>query len=292
MHNDNVISLTGVEHTYPGEVRALNKLDFHIRRGEFISIIGKNGSGKSTIVKHFNGMLHPTSPQGQVEILTRSGERLNTRKLPLYRIARHVGYVFQNPDRQIFHDSCAAELEFGLANLAVAKESRAGLIAAMLEQVGLGGYQQRNPAHLSRGERQRLAIAAILVMAPEVVIVDEPTTGQDHSESRLILDVLKQYNAAGNTVIIISHDMALVAKYASRIVAMRSGSVLADGTPEAVFSRVEVLETTNVRPPQIAQFGLAIGEPGLLTVDKAVARCAAILTAAEAGNPFPLRKKA
>ena len=271
VHRSPVLSLRDVRHVYPGGVAALAGVDLSIGRGEFVAVIGKNGSGKTTLAKHLNGMLHATNPGGQVVVTPVSDPPFATRDRPLHRTSRHIGYVFQNPDRQIFHDSCAEELEFGPRNIGLPEAEIAERVTETLRAVGLGGREQVNPAHMSRGERQRLAIAASLVMRPEVAVIDEPTTGQDPAEARLILDVLADHNRAGHTVVIISHDMALVAGYAGRIIAMRRGVVLADGPPRAVFAMPDVLETTNIRPPQLTVFGSRIGAPVLLHHEEAVA---------------------
>ncbi|MDJ1136797.1 energy-coupling factor ABC transporter ATP-binding protein [Streptomyces iconiensis] len=161
-------------------------------------------------------------------------------------------------------------------------------MSATLELVGLEGHEETNPVHLSRGERQRLAIASTLIMGCDVAVIDEPTTGQDRAESRKILDALAHHHAHGRTVVIISHDMALVAEYATRVIAMRQGHVLMDGTPAEVFSRREVLQETNIRPPQAAVLAAELGLPGVLTVDDAVRGMSDVLTRAPSpGAPAP-----
>jgi energy-coupling factor transport system ATP-binding protein len=277
------IEVQRVTHVYPGGNRALEDVSLTIHRGELLALIGQNGSGKTTLAKHLNGMLKPTYREGSVLVNTTDGSRLDTRTTPLHRFASHVMYVFQNPDRQIFHDSVASELGYGLRNTGVTGVEAARRIEEALDRVGLSGTEQYNPFRMSRGQRQRLSIASAMVMRPAVLIVDEPTTGQDRAEGRHILEVLQGYNAGGNTVVIISHDMALVAQYATRIVAMRAGRVLADGDPRSVFKVPETLRLTNITPPQVAVFGLQVGLPGLLTVAEAVERIVAEL-GIRAGN--------
>ena len=269
------IEVRHVSHVYPGGNRALADVSLVIARGELLALIGQNGSGKTTLAKHFNGMLKPSGPEGSVLVHAPSGEALDTRVTPLHRLAPHVVYVFQNPDRQIFNDSVAAELGYGLRNIGVTGAEAARRIGETLEQVGLAATEQFNPFRMSRGQRQRLSIAAAMVMRPSVLVVDEPTTGQDRAEGHFILEVLRRYNADGRTVVIISHDMALVAQYATRVVAMHAGRVLADGEPRRVFARPEPLRLTNITPPQVAVFGLRVGLPGLLTVGEAVERIVA-----------------
>ncbi|OHZ01654.1 energy-coupling factor ABC transporter ATP-binding protein [Salinicola sp. MIT1003] len=265
-----VIDIQNIEHNYSGNVHALTGINLSITRGEFVAIIGKNGSGKTTLAKHFNGLLKPTNKNGQVFLRGVDDECFSTQGVPLHKLASTVGYVFQNPDRQIFHDTCREELEFGLRNIDVPGDTWVARVEETLRLVGLAGREEANPVHLSRGERQRLAIASTLVMAPQIAVIDEPTTGQDLDEGRVILDFLANFNRNGKTVVIISHDMALVASYASRVIAMKSGQVLADGTPHDVFSRPEVLEGTNVRPPQAAVLANRLGYHGVLTVQEAI----------------------
>lgn len=279
------LELHAVEHTYPPDVRALAGVDVTIHRGDFVAIIGKNGSGKTTLAKHFNGLLKPTNRAGQVFVRRADDELQATQRLKLHELAGTIGYVFQNPDRQIFHDSCREELSFGLTNLQVPETEQAERISRTLGLVGLAGREDANPVHLSRGERQRLAIASTLVMEPEVAVIDEPTTGQDPQEAKVILEFLAQFNKTGRTVVIISHDMALVAEYATRVVAMRKGHVLADGPPREVFSRVDVLEQTNIRPPQAAVLASRLGHQSVLTVNEAVSA----MTAEYSGTEKDLR---
>jgi len=269
------VEVHNVTHVYPDGTRALHRVSLTINRGEFLALIGQNGSGKTTLAKHLNGMLKPTNRDGAVRVWTTDKGVLDTRTTPLHRFAAHLMYVFQNPDRQIFNDGVAAELGYGLDNIGVIGVEAARRIDETLDQVGLHGLQQHNPFRMSRGQRQRLSIAAAIVMRPAVLVVDEPTTGQDRAEGRHILEVLRRYNARGNTVIIISHDMALVAQFATRVVAMYEGEVLADGDPRSVFGSVETLRLTNITLPQVTLFGLEVGFPSLLTVSEAVERVVA-----------------
>jgi energy-coupling factor transport system ATP-binding protein len=276
MDNARAIEAHNVTHVYPDGTRALQEVSLTVERGELLAFIGQNGSGKTTLAKHLNGMLKPTNRDGTVRVYTTDGQGvLDTRTTPLHRFAAHVMYVFQNPDRQIFNDTVAAELGYGLGNIGVTGAEAARRIEETLDQVGLHRAQQYNPFRMSRGQRQRLSIAAAMVMQPAVLVVDEPTTGQDRVEGRHILEVLRHYNAEGNTVIIISHDMALVAQFATRVVAMYAGKVLADGDPRSVFRTAETLRLTNITPPQVTLFGLQVGLPGLLTVGEAVERVVA-----------------
>lgn len=286
-HSENVIEMVGVEHTYGRGATALAGVDLTIGRGEFVAIIGRNGSGKTTLAKHFNGLLRPTNSRGSVRLHTKDGAAVDTRHTRLHHLAATVGYVFQNPDRQIFHDTCREELEYGPRNLGTDPAELAREVRDSLELVGLEGHEETNPIHLSRGERQRLAIASTLIMGCDVAVVDEPTTGQDRAESRKILDALAHHHARGRTIVIISHDMALVAEYATRVIAMRQGRLLTDGSPAEVFSRREVIQESNIRPPQAAVLAAELGLPGVLTVDDAVRAMSESRTAAPSPDASP-----
>ncbi|WP_016905595.1 energy-coupling factor ABC transporter ATP-binding protein [Streptomyces xiaopingdaonensis] len=286
-HSENVIEMVGVEHRYGRDATALAGVDLAIGRGEFVAIIGRNGSGKTTLAKHFNGLLRPTNSHGAVRLRTKDGTTVDTRGTRLHHLAATVGYVFQNPDRQIFHDTCREELEYGPRNLGADPAELAQEVSDSLELVGLAGHEETNPIHLSRGERQRLAIASTLIMGCDVAVVDEPTTGQDRAESRKILDALAHHHARGRTIVIISHDMALVAEYATRVVAMRQGRVLTDGSPAEVFSQREVIQESNIRPPQAAVLAAELGLPGILTVDDAVRAMSESRTAAPSPDASP-----
>jgi energy-coupling factor transport system ATP-binding protein len=257
-----------VSFSYTGERDALAEVSLVIRRGEFVAFIGRNGSGKTTLVKHFNGSLRPArrDPQSRVLVYDADGRAYDTRSTPIHVLARLVGYVFQNPDRQTFMDSVQAELSFGPRNIGLSPDETARRIERVLERVALRGLEARNPFRLSRGQRQRVALAAILVMEPDILIVDEPTTGQDRRESRAVLDILSDYNRSGRTVLIVTHDMALVAEYAQRVVVMRDGRPIADADPRAIFARGDLLRTSNITAPQVTELSLRLGLGCLLRV--------------------------
>ncbi|MGH7267883.1 MAG: energy-coupling factor ABC transporter ATP-binding protein [Candidatus Rokuibacteriota bacterium] len=250
-----------VSFSYTGDREVLDDVSLVIPRGQFVAFVGRNGSGKTTLVKHFNGSLRPARRDAvsRVSVYDAAGREHDTRRTPLHLLARVVGYVFQNPDRQTFMDTVRAELAFGLANIGVPPAEAAARMARALDLVQLAGLEPRNPFRLSRGQRQRVALAAVLVMEPDIIVVDEPTTGQDRRESRNILEILKEYNRRGRTVLIVTHDMALVAEYSDRVIVMRDGRPVADGHPRAVFEDVESLRSSNITAPQVTELGLRLG---------------------------------
>ncbi|WP_292368302.1 ABC transporter ATP-binding protein [Methanoregula sp. UBA64] len=212
------ITVTNLSYSYE-EVCALNSVSLTVNRGEFVAIVGENGSGKTTLVKQFNGLLTPTS--GDVEILAK-----NTKNCTIAQLAKDVGLVFQNPDHMFFADTVHDEVAFGLANLGIADPEK--VIDAALGEVGLLATKNLYPRWLSRGERQRLAIACVVAMQPEVIVLDEPTTGLDGDEARLVMATLKKLQQQGHTVIVITHNREIAERCADRIIAMDQGRIVSD----------------------------------------------------------------
>lgn len=252
------LTLRGVKFGYVADTTVLRSIDLSVNAGEFITVIGQNGSGKSTLVKQFNGLLKPDS--GEAIVHDSEGTTYRTADHPMNVLARTVGYVFQNPDDQLFHTKVGEEIEYGLKNTGIPKTERTKRVEQVLDDVGLPVTADANPFSFSKGQRQRLAIAAVLAMEPHVICVDEPTTGQDHTEARLIMDILQEYNDRGHTVITITHDIALASAYTDRVIVVKNGQIIADGPPEQVFLDEANLKETNVRPPQITQLGIRLAE--------------------------------
>lgn len=238
-------------HVYVGSgVRALDGVDLRIAPGERVALIGQNGSGKTTLVRHLNGLLRPTA--GRVLIDGTDAARLRVAEL-----ARRIGLVFQDPDRQIFAPSVRAEVEFGPRNLGRSGADLREAVAAALQAVGLSGDAKTNPYDLGASRRKLLALASVLAMNTPVLALDEPTTGQDKRGVERVRAVVAAVSAQGRTVIAISHDMSFVAEAFSRVVVMRSGRVILDGTPASVFAAEswEALRSTYLEPPLAAVVG-------------------------------------
>jgi energy-coupling factor transporter ATP-binding protein EcfA2 len=202
-----------------GDVPALNDINLDIHAGEFVALVGENGSGKTTLVKHFNRLLSPTS--GDVVI-----QGKNTKTSTITNLARHVGLVFQNPDHMFFADTVKDEIAFGLKNLGITDGD--AIIDAALNDVGLMHTKHLYPRWLSRGERQRLAIACVIAMSPSIIVLDEPTTGLDGNEARLVMEILKNLQAKGHTIIVITHNKEIAQHCADRIITMEQGTMLSD----------------------------------------------------------------
>jgi len=263
------IQVVGLDFQYPDGTRALENINLEINQGEFIALIGQNGSGKTTLSKCLNGLYKPTA--GDIIV-----DGLNSRDTSIVQMVKRVGYVFQNPDHQLFNSNCWDEIAYGPRNIQLSDEDVKDRVEEAIQVVGLPKvYITEHPFFLSKGLRQRVAIASILALRPHVIIVDEPTTGQDIKQSLEIMDFLQDLNEKhGHTIIIITHDMPIVGKYARRVIAMAQAQIMADGPPREVFTRSEMLEKTFLSPPQITQLAQAdpgLGfDPGTLTVDEMV----------------------
>ena len=255
-YGEPVIQVEGLTHRYPNGVVALEGVDLKVRRGEFLAVLGQNGSGKTTLVKHFNGLLEPT--EGKVVV----GED-ETTEHGLRHLGQTVGYVFQNPDHQIFSDTVFDEVAFG-PKIRDMEEAEIGeRVEEALSAVGMKGRGEEDPFGLTKGERQRVAVASVLAVHPEVLILDEPTTGLDYAEQRSMMDLVKSLNEAGSTIIVVTHTMWVVAEYAHRVVVVRDGKVALQGTVREVFVEEEELRDAGLRPPHIVSFGDALGYPVL-----------------------------
>jgi cobalt transport protein ATP-binding subunit len=259
-----VVSIGGLSHVYQDGTRALHDVDLEIRRGEFVGILGQNGSGKTTLVKHFNALLKPT--EGTVIVAG-----LDTRKASIAEMALAVGYIFQNPDAQIFKMKVEEELAFGPQNVGLSEGEVGRRIKEAAEDLEISHLMNKNPFFLSKGEKQRVAVAAVMAMHPDILVLDEPTTGQDFKRAKEIMDLAVRLHDEGQTVVVITHDMNLAAEYCDRVVIMEGGRVLLDAPTREAFLAEEELNASSLRPPQVTVLGKALGYPhAWLTVDEAV----------------------
>lgn len=235
---------------------ALSGVNIKINKGEFVALIGKNGAGKTTFSKHLNGLYRPSA--GEILINGRNISAISTPEL-----SKEVGYVFQNPDHQIFAATVWEEVEFGLKNLSISSEERSRRITDALEFVGLANFKERHPFTLGKGERQKLAVATILVMEPDILVIDEPTTGQDWDGTRRMMEMMEKLHRNGHTILAITHNMRLAAEYADRIIVFSDGKVVLEGTPENVFYQQEILAAASVTPPDSVLIGNRLRQHGL-----------------------------
>ena len=240
------VAFENVEFGYPDGSLALKGVNLEIRRGEFVALIGPNGSGKTTLLSCLIGLNRPTA--GRILI---NGQDI--RKRGVAEQAQVVGYLFQNPDYQLFTDSVHEEVAFGLKNRQSRPDDIDKRVDQALEMMELSDYRDRHPHSLSRGQRQRLAVASILSMEPDIIVLDEPTTGQDRGHLNKFLARMKMLNEAGKTIILISHDMGVVAEYASRTIVMKDGGILMDAGTREVFSRPDILGEASIEPHLLAR---------------------------------------
>ncbi len=234
--------------SYPSGVEALRGVSLTVEPGEQVAIVGQNGAGKTTLVKHLNGLLRPTS--GKVRI----GDWL-TDDHSVAQLAARVGYVFQNPDDQLFKGNVRDEVTFGPANLGFPAERVERLVRHAMALLELSDKADTNPYDLTPTWRKRVAIAAVVAMDTPIVVLDEPTTGQDYRNIQDLARTIQSLRAQRKTVIAISHDIDFVAENFARIVVMGQGRVLLDGNADEVFPQEEILSSTYVQPPQLTRLG-------------------------------------
>ncbi len=246
------INIENLRFSYPTGLEALRGISLTIAPGEQVAIVGQNGAGKTTLVKHLNGLLQPT--QGAIHI----GD-WDTREHPVSKLAARVGYVFQNPDEQLFSRNVGMEVAFGPKNLGYPVEKVDALVKDALALTELSDKTETNPYDLSSTWRKMVALASIISMDTDIVIFDEPTTGQDAVNVRRIASVIQALRERGKTVITITHDIDFCAENFERVIAMAQGQVLLDGPANEVLGQEAVLATTYVDPPQLTRLGLRLG---------------------------------
>ena len=240
------VQVSDLTYQYSSGQPALQGINLTIEAGQFVALIGQNGAGKTTLAKHFNGLLKPTS--GVVIV-----EGMNTLHYDTSELSKTIGYVFQNPDHQIFSATVEKELEFGLKNAGFKGKEIKERVEQVLHYTGLEKFRSVHPFSLGKGERQMIAVASILVLKPKLLIIDEPTTGSDWAGVQTMMALIRKLHAAGTTIIMISHDMDLVAQYAKRVIVLKDGGILLDGTPQDVFSNDQILLDSAIIPPQLCR---------------------------------------
>lgn len=246
------IEISDLHFTYPTGLEALRGITVRIESGEQVAIVGQNGAGKTTLVKHLNGLLQPT--RGQVLI----GD-WDTKQHSVAKLARRVGYVFQNPDEQLFSKNVGTEVAFGPKNLGFEGDPLEARIQDALALTELSDKTETNPYDLSATWRKMVALASIISMDTDILIFDEPTTGQDAANVARIAHVIAELRRRGKTVITITHDIDFCAENFERVIAMAQGKILLDGKVNEVLGQEQVLATTYVDPPQLTRLGKRLG---------------------------------
>jgi energy-coupling factor transport system ATP-binding protein len=251
-----LIRVEQVSFAYRPPAPVLQGLNLTVARGEFTAIIGNNGSGKSTLMKLMLGLLKPAA--GRVLV-----DGLDTRRAKVSALARKIGFIFQEPNDQLFAGTVAEEVRFGLKNLALPADEIEARSAAVLAQFGLESARDMFPRFLARGDKQKVCIAAIVAMQPQVLLLDEPTTGQDHRDSGQIMELATALNRQGITILLVTHDLGNVARYARRVVEVSDGASVADGATRAVMADQALLERCHLTPPQIVRLSLGLIDQGV-----------------------------
>lgn len=244
-----MLEARNITFSYDDGTEALNNVNLKVDKGDIVALLGKNGAGKSTLFLHFNGILRPD--KGEIII---DGEKLKYDKKSLIKFRQKVGIVFQNPDDQIFAPSVEEDVAFGPLNLKLPMEEVQKRVHEALERVGMVGFEKKAPHHLSGGQKKRVAIAGILAMKPEIMVFDEPTAGLDPKGASKIINLLKELNEQGITIIISTHDVDLVPQYANKVYVLHEGEIIGEGTAKDIFSNKELINKANLELPIIANF--------------------------------------
>jgi len=251
-----LIEVENVRFKYPSGVEALKGVTLTIKDGEFVAIMGQNGAGKTTLVKHFNGLLKPST--GKVRV-----DNTETTKASVASLSKTVGFVFQNPDNQLFSETVEEEIAFALKNFGFAEETIEKQITWALNLLSLTQYRKTSPFMLSGGERKRVALASVLAWDPQMLILDEPTIGQDHEQKEKLRQFIVQLQTQGKTVVIVTHDVEFVAECNPRVILMKEGKIVADGGGKEILTNAEVLRQSSIVLPQIAQIFVHLTSLGL-----------------------------
>ena len=250
-----LIELRNVYFEYPGNVQALKSVDLTIHQGDFIAIMGENGAGKTTLVKHFNGLLRPK--KGDVFF-----DGINVSGKSVAQLARRIGLVFQNPDDQLFEETVEKEISFALHNFGMNESFIEKRVNWALNLLDIDQYKEKSPFALSGGERKRVALASVLAWNPDVLVLDEPTIGQDYGQKERLRHFLMQLRTQGKTVIIVTHDVEFVAESQPRIVLMAGGRVVTEGTTKEIMTNPEALKLCSVAQPEITRLFSKLCEHG------------------------------
>ncbi len=261
---DVVLEFSHVGFSY-NETANVRDLNVKVRKGDFISIIGSNGAGKSTFSKLTNGLLKPSI--GDVFVVGK-----NTKEQKVSALAKHIGFLFQNPDRQICCSTVREEIAFSLRNNGIAEDEIKARVEKTLNEFGFDGDTE--PFNMSRGQRQRLCLACLIALNPEILILDEPTTGLDYRECMEVMEKIRTLNENGTTVIMVCHDMEVVLDFAKTIIVMNRGEILGQGATREVLSNKELLQRARLLPPQIAQVAMLLGPAfdGVFTDDEMISK--------------------
>jgi len=244
--NEVVIETRNLYYAYEDEKYVLKNINLRINKGEIIAILGENGAGKTTLVKHFNGLLKPT--KGEVFVLGK-----NVKDMSVAELSKHVGIVFQNPDHQLFSETVEKEIEFAMVNFGFEKHYIEERIEWALKLMGLEKYRNRSPYTLSIGERKRLTLATVLSYDPDILILDEPTAGQDFLQKEKIAELMNLLKHRKKTIIIVTHDIEFIVNRVERVILLVGGKIIYDGDKRGALTNYKLMKEARLLPPQVSQ---------------------------------------
>uniref|UniRef100_A0A7C4BAH6 ABC transporter ATP-binding protein n=1 Tax=Thermofilum pendens TaxID=2269 RepID=A0A7C4BAH6_THEPE len=280
-----VIQVRDLYYTYPGGVEALRGVNLEVYQGEVLAIMGENGAGKTTLIKHFNGILRPT--RGQVLV-----KGIDTRQASVAELSKIVGFVFQNPDHQLFADTVYEEVAFALRNFGYPEHVIENRVRWALNLMDLWKYRSKSPFSLSEGEKKRLTIASVLAYDPEIIVLDEPTAGQDYLQKEKISETINLLRLMNKTVVMVTHDVEFVTEHVDRVAVMTKGRILAVGPPQRVLCDTQLLRESRLVPPQLIKLSLILRRHNILNeqeyewrADKLALKLVKILESDTNGGP-------
>lgn len=240
------IKVENVSHVYPNGVTAISGVNLEITDGEIVAVLGSNGSGKTTLVKHFNGLLKPTL--GKITI-----NGMNTKKERIAKLSSQVGYVFQNPNHQTFLPTVKQELYYGCKNLKMPEDEMEKRVQKAIKLFELEDLLEANPFDLNSSKRKEIGMASIMAVSPKVIVLDEPTTGQDHKGCRRVLELVQMFQKHGHIVVLVTHDMQLIGELNCRVIIMNQSKKIADDRADIVFKNQGLMQTADLQPPQVTE---------------------------------------
>ena len=255
-HHMPILEALGINFSYPGNVQALIGVDLTINKGDYVAIMGENGAGKTTLVKHFNGLLRPK--EGKILF---EGENISDKSVA--QLSQKIGLVFQNPDDQLFEETVEKEISFALHNFGVKESLIEKRVDWALNLLDIGDYRTKSPFTLSGGERKRVALASVLAWDPDVLVLDEPTIGQDYGQKERLRHFLMQLRTQGKTIVVVTHDVEFVAESQPHIVLMAGGKVVTTGSTKEIMTNMDALEHCSVAQPEITRLFSKLCEYGL-----------------------------